>query len=186
MSVQEVLKDAESRMKGAVEATMKDFQKIRTGRANPQILETVTVDYYGTETPVTQVATINVPEPRQLMITPYEKSLLAVIERAILASDLGVQPNNDGTNIRINFPPMTEDRRKDLVKQVASRSEEGCVAVRNVRHSAINSLREMQKNKEITEDDLKSAEKRAQDLTDKYVAETHDVQKKKETEVMEI
>lgn len=182
----EVLKDAEHKMKGAVEATVHDFGRIRTGRASAQILEPIMVDYYGTPTPITQCANVSVPEPRQILISPYDKSMTSAIERAIQNSDLGINPNNDGTGIRLNFPPMTEERRKDLVKEVSKRAEEGCVAIRNVRHNALNTLRDQQKNKEITEDDLKGLEKRLQDLTDKYVANTHEVQKKKEAEVMEI
>lgn len=183
---QATLKDAENKMGHAVEATVKDFGKIRTGRANPMVLEHITIDYYGTDTPLSQTATITVPEPRQLMITPYDKNMLRDIEKAIQQSDLGVNPNNDGNNIRITFPAMTEDRRKDLVKQVGARAEEGCVAIRNVRHHAINHLRDMEKNKELTEDDLKMYEKKVQEITDKYIEKTHEAQKKKEAEVMEI
>lgn len=173
-------------MKHAVEVTAHDFGRIRTGRANPMVLEAITVDYYGTETPITQCANISVPEGRQLLIAPYDKSMLGPIEKAIQASDLGVNPNNDGQAIRLNFPPMTEERRKELVKQVAQRAEEGCVAVRNVRHHTLNHIRQMQKDKELSEDELRSLEKQLQDLTDKYVAETHEIQKKKEADVMEI
>ncbi|MBL8067255.1 MAG: ribosome recycling factor [Armatimonadetes bacterium] len=182
----EVLKDAEHKMQSAVEATVHDFGRIRTGRASAQVLEPIMVDYYGTPTPITQCANVSVPEPRQILISPYDKSMTGAIERAIQNSDLGINPNNDGTGIRLNFPPMNEERRKDLVKEVAKRSEEGCVAIRNVRHHALNALRDQQKNKEITEDDLKGLEKKLQDLTDKYVANTHEAQKKKEAEVMEI
>ena len=186
MTTQEILQDAERKMKSAIEATHQDFQRIRTGRASPSMLDKVVVDYYGTETPVTQVANVTTPEAKQLQITPYEKNLLGAIERAILKSDLGVNPNNDGICIRLNFPPMTEDRRKDLVKQVHTRTEEGCVAVRNVRHNALDQFKVMQKAKEISEDDLKGLEKKVQELTDKYVAETHDLEKKKGSELMEI
>lgn len=184
--MQEVLKDAEHRMKQAVEATVHDFQRIRTGRANPTILEPITVDYYGVETPINQVGSVSVPEARQLMITPYEKSLLGPIEKAILKSDLGVNPNNDGTNIRLIFPPMTEDRRKEMTKQVNARAEEGCVAVRNVRRDALHKVQQAEKDKEISEDDLKRLEKTVQDLTDKYVNQIHDLQAKKDAELMEI
>lgn len=186
MSVNEILKESEHKMKMAVEATVHDFGRIRTGRANPVMLEHIKIDYYGTETPLNQVANISVPEPRQLQISPYDKSLLGPIERAITNSDLGINPNNDGQNIRLNFPPMTEDRRKDMQKQVHARTEEGCVAIRNVRHHALNTLRDMQKNKEITEDELKGHEKRIQELTDKYVEQTHAAQKVKDAELMEI
>lgn len=186
MSISDILKDTEHKMKMAVEATAHDFTRIRTGRANPVILEGITVDYYGTETPITQVGNVSVPEPRQLMIAPYDRSLLGLIERAIINSDLGINPNNDGQNIRLNFPPMTEERRRDMQKQVHARTEEGMKAIRNVRQHGINALRDLQKAGEITEDDLKGAEKRIQDLTDKYGNETHAIQQKKDAELMEI
>lgn len=186
MTAIETIQDAEHRMKQAVEATAHDFQRIRTGRASPAILEGVKVDYYGSETPISQVANITIPEARQILITPYDKSGLGAIEKAILKSDVGLTPNNDGTVIRLNLPPMTEDRRKELIKQVHHRAEEGCVAVRNVRRDAIHHLQSAQKNKEMSEDDLKGHEKKIQELTDKYVAETHEVQKKKDAELMEI
>lgn len=184
--MQEVLKDAEHRMKHAVEATAHDFQRIRTGRASGVMLEKIMVDYYGTETPITQVANVTVPESKTLMIQPWEKNLLGAIERAIRNSDLGVNPNNDGSSIRLNFPPMTEDRRKDMTKQVHQRAEEGCVAIRNVRRDCLHKVDAALKAKEITEDDKKSLEKKLQDLTDKYVNEVHAIQKKKDAELMEI
>jgi len=182
----ETMAEAERKMKSAVKATADDFQRIRTGRANPVMLEKITVDYYGAETPLNQVCNISVPEPRQLMLTPYDKGTLGTIEKAILKSDLGVNPNNDGAVIRLNFPPMTEERRKELIKQVHHRAEEGCVAVRNVRRDALHHLADAQKAKEISEDELKGLEKKIQELTDKYVAEVHAVQKKKDEELMEI
>lgn len=182
----ETLQEAERKMKSAVEATAHDFQRIRTGRANPMVLEKITVDYYGNDTPISQVANVAVPEPRQLQITPWEKNMIAVIERAILKSDLGVTPNNDGQCIRLNFPQMTEERRKEMIKQVHHRTEEGCVAIRNVRHHALDQFKAMLKNKEISEDDLKGLEKKVQELTDKFIAETHEVQKRKDAELMEI
>lgn len=186
MSISEILKETDHKMKMAVEATAHDFTRIRTGRANPVMLESVTIDYYGTETPINQVGNVSVPEPRQLLITPYDPSMLSQIEKAIINSDLGVNPNNDGQNIRLNFPPMTEERRKELQKQVHARTEEGLKAIRNVRQHGINSMRDLQKAGEITEDDLKTGEKQVQDLTDKYSAETHSVQEKKDAELMEI
>lgn len=185
MNAQEIIQDADKRMVHAVEVTAHDFQRIRTGRANPVILEPIKIDYYGTETPVSQCANISVPEPRQILITPYDKSLLGAIERAIIKSDLGLNPNNDGQNIRLNLPPMTEDRRKELIKQVHHRAEEGCVAVRNVRRDALHHLQAL-KNKEISEDELKGFEKKIQDMTDKHIAEVHEIQKKKDAELMEI
>lgn len=182
----EILQEAERKMKHAVEATSHDFQRIRTGRANPIMLEKVMVDYYGSETPVNQVANISVPEPRVLMLTPWEKNMIGPIEKAIQKSDLGVNPNNDGINIRLTFPQMTEERRKELIKQVHTRTEEGCVAIRNVRHHALDQGKAKLKTKELSEDDIKSLEKRIQELTDKYIAETHAAQKHKDAELMEI
>lgn len=186
MNQQEIIKDADHRMKSAVEATAHDFQRFRTGRASAVMLEKVHVDYYGNEVPVTQVANVTIPEPRQLVIEPWEKNMVGPIEKAILKSDLGITPSNDGQKIRLNFPPMTEERRKDMVKQVHHRAEEGCVAIRNVRRDANEKLKGLQKNKEISEDELKGLEKKVQEMTDKHIAEVHEVQKKKEAEVMEI
>jgi ribosome recycling factor len=184
--MQEMYKDAERRMQQAVEATAHDFQKIRTGRANPNILEHIKVDYYGVETPINQVGSVSVPEARQLLITPYDKNLLGEIERSLLKSDLGVTPNNDGNNIRLTFPQMTEERRKEMIKQVHQRGEEGCIAVRNVRKDAMHKVHDAEKAKEITEDENKSWEKKVQELTDKYVNKVHEIQKAKDAEVMEI
>ena len=183
---QEWIKDGEHRMQQAVEATLRDFQTYRTGRANPQVLARVHLDYYGTETPLTQVANNSVPEPRQLLIQPNDKSSIPAIEKAILKSDLGLSPVNDGTGIRLNFPQMTEERRKELVKQVHHRSEEGCVAVRNVRRDIMDHLRALKKDKQLSEDDEKRFEEQTQKLTDKYIAEIHELQKKKDTELMEV
>lgn len=186
MTVESILSESDSKMKHAIEAMLHDFQTIRTGRASAMVLERVKVDYYGVETPVTQVANVSVPEPRQLMITPYEKHMMGVIEKAIQKSDLGINPTNDGQNIRLNFPQMTEERRKELVKQVNSRSEQGCVAIRNVRHHAIDHFKQLQKDKTISEDDLKVNEAKVQKMTDKYIAEVHEHQKKKDAELMEV
>lgn len=184
--VEDILQDAERRMKQAIDAMLHDFASYRTGRANPAILERVHVDYYGVESPLNQVANISVPDARQLMITPYDKSMVGPIEKAILKSDLGINPSNDGTAIRLNFPPMTEDRRKELVKQVHGRVEQACVAVRNVRRDANEHLKAAMKNKEIGEDDEKMFETRVQKLTDKFINEAHELQKKKDAELMEV
>jgi ribosome recycling factor len=173
-------------MKHAIEVMLDDFKTYRTGRANPMVLDKVKVDYYGVETPVNQVANVSVPDPRQLMITPYDKNLLGAIEKAIQKSDLGLNPNNDGANIRLIFPPMTEDRRKDLVKQVNARAEQGCVAIRNVRHHALDHLRAAQKNRELSEDMEKTYEAQLQKATDKFIAEVHEHQKQKDAELMEV
>ena len=186
MTVDQIFKDAENRMKHAVDAMVHDFASYRTGRAAPSVLERVHVDYYGTETPIGQMSNISFPEPRQLLIQPYDKSSLAAIERAIMKSDLGINPVNDGTGIRLNFPQMTEDRRRDMVKQVNARSEQAVVAIRNVRRDANEHLKAAQKNKEISEDDLKRHEEKIQKFTDKFIADAHDLQKKKDAELMEV
>lgn len=186
MTVEQILPDAESRMRHAIDAMLHDFRTYRTGRANPAVLERVHVEYYGVETPVNQVANISVPEPRQLMITPFDKKMLPVIEKAIQKSDLGINPSNDGQNIRLVFPPMTEERRRDMVKQVSQRAEQACVAIRNVRRDAIEHYKAAEKRKEISEDDLKQYEAKVQKLTDKYIAEVHELQKKKEAELLEV
>ena len=155
MSVNETLQEAEHKMQQALEAMIHDFASYRTGRASPAILDRVHVEYYGVETPITQIANVSVPEPRQLMIQPYEKNMTGAIEKAIMKSDLGINPNNDGTGIRLIFPAMTEDRRKDMVKQVHARTEQGRVAIRNVRRDANDSIKGLEKKKEITEDELK-------------------------------
>ena len=133
MSVPQIHTEAEQKMKGAIDAMVHDFASYRTGRASPAVLDRVHVEYYGVETPISQIANISVPEPRQLLIQPYEKHMTPVIEKAIMKSDLGINPNNDGTGIRLNFPQMTEDRRKDMVKQVHARTEQGRVSIRTVR-----------------------------------------------------
>lgn len=182
----ELIQDAERRMKAAIDAMLHDFATFRTGRANPAILDRITVDYYGTETPINQVANISVPESRMIAITPWEKSMFGAIEKAILKSDLGINPTNDGTAIRLILPQMTEDRRKDLAKQVSARTETAVIAIRNVRRDAIHHEQAKLKAKEINEDQLKAFENQIQKSTDKYVAEAHTQQKKKEAELMEV
>jgi len=186
MTPEETLVDAERRMKHAIEVMIHDFSTYRTGRASPNVLERVHVDYYGTDTPVSQLANISIPEPRQLLIQPYDKTAIAAIERAIMKSDLGITPTTDSNGIRLNFPQMTEERRRDMVKQVNGRAEQAIVAIRNVRRDANEHYKAMQKNKEISEDDEKGYEAKVQKLTDKYVEEVHAVQKKKDAELMEV
>ena len=181
-----LIQDAERRMKSAIEAMLSDFATYRTGRANPAILDRITVEYYGTETPIQQVASVQVPEPRQLVITPYEKNMLGPIERAITKSDLGMNPNNDGSCIRLNLPMMTEERRKDLAKQVGARTETAIIAIRNVRRDAIHQEQAKLKAKQISEDELKAFENKIQKSTDKFVEEANSLQKKKEAELMEV
>ncbi len=184
--MEELIQDAERRMKAAIDAMLHDFATFRTGRANPAILDRITVDYYGTETPLNQVANISVPEPRMIAISPWEKNMFSVIERAILKSDLGINPTNDGVAIRLILPQMTEERRKDLAKQVSARTETAIVAIRNVRRDAIHHEQAKLKSKEISEDVLKSFENKIQKSTDKFVEEAHAQQKKKEAELMEV
>lgn len=184
--LEDLYQDADRRMKHAIETMAHDFSTYRTGRANPVVLERVHIDYYGVETPINQVANISIPEPRQLMITPYDKSMFGAIEKAILKSDLGINPTNDGQNIRLVFPQMNEERRKELVKQVHARTEHACVAIRNVRRDAIEHAKKSEKADHLSEDDVKVFEGKIQKLTDKYVAEAHDLQKKKDAELMEV
>jgi ribosome recycling factor len=182
----DILQDAEHRMKQAVEATRRELQNIRTGRANVGILDHVMVSAYGTDMPVNQVATISIPEPRQILITPFDRNTLPAIEKAIHKSDLGLNPNSDGTSIRLNIPPMTEERRKQMVKQTHAEVEHGRVAIRNVRRDANDHLQRKQKAHEMSEDELKRAQDQVQKLTDKYVGELDEVQKTKEAELMEV
>ena len=177
---------AEEKMNKTVAALEKEYGSIRAGRANPAILDRVTVDYYGTPTPIIQMAAVSVPEARMLQIQPWDASTLKEIEKAILASDLGITPNNDGKAIRLNFPPLTEERRKDIVKEVRKYAEECKVAVRSVRRDIIEKYKTQKKNGEITEDDLKSSEKSVQDATDKFCKEVDKLCADKEKEIMEL
>ena len=184
--VDEVLSEADDKMKKAVEHTQEDFSGVRTGRASPLLVDKLKVDYYGSDVPLQQLAGFHVPEPRLLVIQPYDKSAIATIEKAIRTSDLGLNPSNDGNVIRLSFPPLTEERRRDLVKLVHHRAEEGRVAVRNVRRSARDDLGVLEEEKEISEDDLKRAEKRLQELTDKHVHEIDEDLRRKEQELLEV
>ncbi|HEY6074427.1 MAG TPA: ribosome recycling factor, partial [Anaerolineales bacterium] len=165
--IKDILKDAESRMQGAIHSLSDDLAAIRTGRANPSLVEKLLVEYYGAPTPLMQLASISVPEPRSLMIKPFDPSTMKSIERAIQASELGLNPNNDGKAIHLNLPPLTEERRRDLVKHVHSRLEEARVAIRNIRRDIHNDLRDFEKEKLISEDDLKRGEDDLQKLTDR-------------------
>ncbi|MCQ2446563.1 MAG: ribosome recycling factor [Clostridia bacterium] len=175
----------EDKMQKTVDSLESEFGTIRAGRASATVLDKVTVNYYGSDTPLSQVASISVPEPRMLVIQPWDPSLLKAIEKAILASDVGITPTNDGKNIRLAFPPLTEERRRDLTKLVHKYAEEGKVAVRNVRRDAVEAFKAQKKKSEITEDDLKICEKDMQDLTDKYIKKVEDTAAKKEKELME-
>jgi ribosome recycling factor len=184
--VNDALVEAESRMKGAVHSLEDDLAAIRTGRASPVLIERLPIEYYGTPTPLMQLATISVPEPRLLAIRPFDPASMKDIERAILASELGLTPNNDGKMIRLNIPALTEERRHELVKIVHNRSEEARVAVRNVRRDVHNDLREFEREKVISEDDLERGEESLQKLTDKYIESIAEASKRKETEVLEV
>ncbi len=183
--IKDVLKDAEDRMHKAVESLRADLVGIRTGRASPALVERLQVDYYGVPTPMNQVAGISVPEPRMLMIRPWDPKSIGVIQKAILGSDLGLTPTNDGQVIRLMIPQLTEERRRDLNKQVARRVEEGHVAVRNIRRDAVDMMRELEKEKMISEDDLQDGRDQVQKLTDSYIKQVDEVGKAKEAEIME-
>jgi len=176
----------EERMKKTISVYEENLSEIRAGRANPAILNKVTVDYYGTPTPINQMAGISVPEARLIVIQPWDMSVLKEIERAILASDIGITPNNDGKVIRLNFPELNEERRKEIVKDIRKMSEEAKVAVRQIRRDGIDEFKKMQKDSLITEDDLKSAEDSIQKLTDKYVDEIDKLTDAKEKEIMTV
>ena len=184
--IKELLKDAEGRMKGAILSLENDLAVIRTGRANPALVEKLSVIYYDTPTPLMQLASISVPEPRSILIKPFDPSTLKDVERAILASDLGLTPNNDGKSIHLNLPPLNEERRHELVKVVNNRLEEARVAVRNVRRDTQNDMRDFEKEKMISEDELKHGEDDLQKLTDRFVEEINGRGQEKEKEIMEV
>lgn len=184
--VKETIKEAEIRMKGALQALEDQLAGIRTGRATPALVERLQVEYYGTATALMQLATISIPEARQILIRPFDAASLKAVEKAILASDLGLTPNNDGKQIRLNLPPLTEERRRDLAKVVNTRLEESRVAVRNVRRDLIKDLREFEKEKMISEDDLSTAEAELQKLTDKQIEAIEAIGERKQKEIMEV
>ena len=186
MTIETAMRDAEHKMDQALTHMKDDLAGIRTGRAAPAVLNRVTVEYYGTPVPLNQLAGVTVPEPRLLQVQPFDKSAIGAIEKAIMTSDLGITPNNDGNVIRLAFPPLTEERRKELVKQVHHRAEEGRVAVRNVRRHAKDEMEKLEHDGAISEDDLARAEKDLQKLTDRFVAEIDQIQGHKEQELMEV
>jgi len=176
----------ESKMKKTIEVLQGQFTTIRAGRANPSILDQIKVDYYGSPTPINQIAGISTPDPRTLMITPWDANSLKPIEKAIMTSDLGINPANDGRVIRLQFPQPTEERRKELAKQIQKQAEDSKVAIRNIRRDAVEKYKAQKKTGEITEDDLKDTEKDLQKLTDNYINEISKVAKRKEDEIKEI
>jgi ribosome recycling factor len=185
-SIEDLLSDAKRRMDTSIEHTRSEFNSVRTGRASAALLDRITIDYYGTPTPLKNLATINAPEPRLLTITPFDKSIMKDIERAIQESDLGLTPSNDGQIIRLPIPQLTEERRKDLVKLVRQMAEEGRVAVRNVRRDAIKHLEELVRNGDTGDDEERAAETRVQKVTDEHVARIDDLLKRKEADIMEV
>jgi ribosome recycling factor len=184
--IKETIKEADVRMKAAIQNLEEDLATIRTGRASPALVERLQVEYYGTQTPLMQLATISVPEPRSLLIRPFDGTTLKAIERSILVSDLGLTPNNDGKVIRLNLPPLTEERRRDLVRVVHSRLEETRISIRNVRRDLIKDLKEFEHEKLISEDDLKHAEDELQKLTDKMILQIDFIGERKQKEIMEV
>ena len=186
MTVDQSLKDGIEKMEKAVNHLKEDLAGIRTGRASASVLNRVTVEYYGTPVPLNQLASINVPEPRTLMVQPFDKTSLGAIEKAIQTSDLGITPSNDGNVIRLGFPPLTQERRKELVKQLHGRAEEGRVAVRSVRRHAKEQMEKLEKDSAISEDELARGEKELQKLTDRFVTEIDEIQRHKEQELMEV
>ena len=181
-----VFKNTENKMSKSIDALISEYAAIRAGRANPAVLDKILVDYYDTPTPINQLAAVAVTEARTLTIQPWDISVVRGIEKAIQASDLGINPQTDGKTIRITFPALTEDRRKEIVKDIAKIAENSKVSIRSIRRDSIDKLKNMKKTAEITEDDLKQAEKHIQDLTDKFCKEVDEISAKKEKEIMEI
>ena len=184
--MENVFKDCENRMKKAVSVLQKNFNKLRTGRASSSLVEDIVVDYYNTPTPLKQLASISIPDSRTIVIQPWDKNSIQNIEKAIMKSDLGLTPVNDGKVIRINMPPLTEERRKELVKVAKKFAEEAKVAIRNIRREGNDALKKMKNNKEISEDDFFMGQEEIQKITDKYIKEVDKVLEEKEKEILEI
>lgn len=184
--IDDVKAEAEAKMKKALDALKRDFQSMRTGRASPSLVEPIKVDYYGAPTPLQQIATVSVPEARQIAIKPYDASTIKAIEKAIQSSELGLTPTNDGKIIRLTLPPLTQERRRDMTKLVKKRTEEAHIAIRNIRHQGLKDLEEMEGENLITEDQHKRGKDLLQKLTDQYIAEADTMGKNKEAEVMEV
>jgi len=186
MATDDLFSDAERRMQKAIEALKQDLTAIRTGRASSSLVDRIQVDYYGTPTPIIQVASVSVPDARQVVIQPYDRKMIPDIEKAIQKSDLGINPNNDGQVIRLNIPPMSEERRRDMAKTLHKKLDEHKVAVRNVRRDVQDKLRDREKKKEVSEDELKRSSDKLQKLTDRFIDEMEKVGKSKEQELMEV
>lgn len=184
--IEDVQSDARSRMQKSIEAFRTELSKIRTGRAHPSLLDHVSVDYYGTPTPINQAANVTIEDARTLAVSPFDKGMVKAIEKAILESDLGLNPSTSGTLIRIPLPPLTEERRRDLIKVVKNEAEGARVAIRNIRRDANGTLKDLEKEKEITEDEMRRAEERIQKLTDEHVAQVESIFESKEKEMLSI
>lgn len=184
--MKELLKNTEEKMNKTISVLERDYKSIRAGRANAAVLDRITVDYYGAPTPIQQMAAVSIPEPRVLMIQPWDASTLKQIEKAILTSDIGINPQNDGRVIRLSFPPLTEERRKDIVKDVRKAAEDNKIAIRNTRRDAIEKLKALKKSNTVTEDDVADGEKKIQNLTDRFCKEIDELAAIKEKEIMEI
>ena len=184
--MKETINNTEVKMQKSIDALANEYASIRAGRANPAILDKIKVEYYGTPTPIAQLGNISVPEARTLLIQPWDASILSEIEKSIQKSELGINPSNDGKAVRINFPPLTEERRKALCKDVSRIAEDSKVAIRSIRRDAMDKIKNMKKNSEITEDDQKNAETKIQKITDEFIKEIDTVSDKKEKEIMEI
>lgn len=184
--MQELLKNTEEKMEKSIAALEREYKSIRAGRANASVLDRITVDYYGVPTPIQQMAAISIPEARILMIQPWDISTLKEIEKAILTSEIGINPQNDGKVIRLNFPPLTEERRKEIVKEVKKKSEDAKVALRNQRRDALDKLKALKKASKITEDEESDGEKKIQKLTDNFCKESDELCSAKEKEIMEL
>lgn len=182
----DLIKSSEETMKKSIAFLKDELGTIRAGKANPKLVDKISVSYYGTMTPINQVANISVPDPRSIIIQPWDGSLIKDIERAILTSELGINPSNDGKLIRLVIPPLTEERRKDLLKVVKKETENSKIAIRNIRRDAIEEFKKMEKTSELTKDDLKKAEEEAQKITDKYIKLVDDIYKEKEKEILEV
>ncbi|HUS28731.1 MAG TPA: ribosome recycling factor [Kofleriaceae bacterium] len=184
--INDITTDAENGMKRAIDSFKRDLQKIRTGRANASMLDGIKVDYYGTPTPVNQVATVQVVDARLITVKPWEKNMIAVIDKTIRASDLGINPVADSELVRLPIPPLTQERRKELAKNVGKQTEEAKVAVRSARRDAMDMIKDAEKEKQITEDDRKKGETKIQELTDRYIGQVDEIAKAKEKEIMEL
>ena len=184
--IEDIKKDAETRMSKTIESFKTDLAKVRTGRAHTSLLDSITVPYYGSDVPLSQVANVSIEDSRTLSVQPWEKDMVAVIEKAIMTSDLGLNPNSAGMNIRIPLPPLTEERRKDLIKVVRNEGEGAKVAIRNIRRDALGDVKDLLKEKEIGEDDERKAQEQIQKITDTFVAKVDELLKVKEKELMEI